>query len=275
METRRRRSRGFTLIELLVVVAIIALLVSILLPSLGKAKELAQTMVCKARHQGVHKGWTYYGDYYRGLWMAPWDRSYEPGGTPRKSWESDDTYRQWPYTMGVFVAGETIPEGETVNYPGGWYTPTGRSTRDNMMKAKQLQCSVMESRPQTNPFWKELTTMSYVVMGARRNPTTGAWQYGNDYYPKPELMTHPATTGLMTCQAGVITEPGTNAWVSYKNWNNNQIAYMAIDPHMGESNFTFCDGHTETLGRSDLYETMWMSMWERGDEVRHDELPGS
>ena len=61
-----RKNRGFTLIELLVVISIIALLLSILMPSLGKVKEHAWRLICATNQGTVTRGVHTYSAEYDG-----------------------------------------------------------------------------------------------------------------------------------------------------------------------------------------------------------------
>jgi prepilin-type N-terminal cleavage/methylation domain-containing protein len=63
MHKRTYSNTGFTLVELLVVISIIALLLAVLLPALGKARKLAMRTVCMSRlEQLVLSGMVYSQD---------------------------------------------------------------------------------------------------------------------------------------------------------------------------------------------------------------------
>jgi len=81
-----KRRNGFTLIELLVVIAIISLLVSILLPSLNQAKELARSAVCMSNLKQL------------GILLAMYTNDYEgylPPGHYHIAW-----YPMWSQVLG-------------------------------------------------------------------------------------------------------------------------------------------------------------------------------
>jgi prepilin-type N-terminal cleavage/methylation domain-containing protein len=96
--------RGFTLIELLVVISIIALLVAILLPAIGKARAVAQTAICTNNMKQLGIGKAMYSNDFKngvplfyGTWAGPgpkpasgmWE---DMGGN---TWAEISSNREW------------------------------------------------------------------------------------------------------------------------------------------------------------------------------------
>jgi prepilin-type N-terminal cleavage/methylation domain-containing protein/prepilin-type processing-associated H-X9-DG protein len=79
-----RRANAFTLIELLVVIAIIAILASLLLPALSRAKALGLSTKCKANLKQLGLGLFMYVQENRGEYPTAWHN-----GLGKMLWEDD------------------------------------------------------------------------------------------------------------------------------------------------------------------------------------------
>lgn len=115
----KRNRSAFTLVELLVVIGIIALLISILLPSLNAARESARLIKCSSNLRSIGQGVAIYVSEYKGM-LPPsnyykgfhWEGTKQEPDTPR------DGYVHWSN----FLCGDKSKQGTDAAFTqlGGW-----------------------------------------------------------------------------------------------------------------------------------------------------------
>ncbi len=122
-----RHESGFTLIELLVVIAIIAILASLLLPGLARAKELATGARCQSNQKQLGLSFFMYADDNNGNIVGM--STYRPG---RDFWTGPKPvagFKGSPRERAMAEAHEGIKQGKLFRYASAvdaWHCPGDR-----------------------------------------------------------------------------------------------------------------------------------------------------
>ncbi len=211
--------KKFTLIELLVVIAIIAILASMLLPALSKARAAAQSTKCLNNLKQIGLGLYLYTGNFNESW--PWLATYNNGG--------------W-------------------NNEGMWYTAVGDQLGFKVpgsafdFEVPQITCPTDPVVPRDG-IWNTTVSYGYNAFYLASNYTAYGGTYGSgSTVTKVKL----PTTTILAGDRGYDDTAADARDVGYIGYEDSDKGSRPSARHSNGSNLAFADGHAGNEKRDAL-----------------------
>ena len=204
---------GFTLIELLVVIAIISLLVSILLPSLQRAKLLAKEAVCLSNLRNVGTVLQIYSSDNNGYIPPRYDAN-----------DADLDYWEKPWHTRLMIHD---------------YFPLEYNSSNDPIVPPILQCPLLAIRPASEVGNWRFSVQSY---GMRLFTLGPDWNGVSDPHDTTKIK-RPGEFFLVVDSAYTINDVVTQGYCE-----TNDPAWPIRIGQNGTANSVFADGHAESIG---------------------------
>jgi len=223
-----KKSNGFTLIELLVVIAVIAILASLLLPALSRARDVAKKIKCSGLMRQFGQCMIAYADDNKGYLPT----MKEGGGATSRYFFTLASTPEKPSMLGPYMGYSNNPSAPAIGKVSG-------------SNHSIYSCPAMNNAPDDKTFY---TYCYNEHMWNQGLSGLAATEYSEmDKTHILSSMKYPSLTMMLGEGDGAI-EPLIRYYDPYGTDTTNTVKFR----HLAAANFVFPDGHIESRQYRDI-----------------------
>ena len=241
MRIDRSLRRGFTLVELLVVIAIIALLIAILLPVLGRAREAANTVKCAAQQKQIMMAMMMYAQENKSKFAIPPSIGDTFNPAPGGSWRNNSL---------MYYMDQAKPLG-WIRYDAGglWPYLSPGANKSPTVAVNKNYSQVLEQIINCPSEPREARVVFLAGIAAYERNFSYSWnvQMGRPDSPYQPYISRTTQMHSSSHKILLIEEMAPNdgvCWVQFELQDPDDVPSFR---HHGRANFGFGDGHVESL----------------------------